>query len=86
MFIYMHIQLIQVMDVEGTCTLVTMEGALVSLIGVIAIMTVEITVTKIDVSGGRRDFFCNAHNGTAFGPSLRNVCIKVVYAKCPDFK
>ena len=54
MFIYLHIQLIQVMDVEGTCTLVTMEGASVSLIGVIGTMTVEITVTKIDVSGGRR--------------------------------
>ena len=79
MFIYMHIQLIQVLDVERTCTLVTMEGALVSLIGVIAIMTVEITVMKIDVSGGRREIFCKAHNRTTFGLSLRNVCIKVVH-------
>ena len=35
----------------------TMEGAYMCLIGVMAIMTVEITVTKIDVSGRRQEIF-----------------------------
>ena len=35
-------------------TLVTMEGAFQIIVGVMAIMTVEITVTKMDVSDGKR--------------------------------
>ena len=45
------------MNVKRTCSLVTMEGALMGMIGVMAIMTVEITVMKIDVSGERRGIF-----------------------------
>ena len=49
----MYIQLIsQVTTVHHTRPLVTMEGAYLILIGVTAIMTVEITVTKMGVSDG----------------------------------
>ena len=48
----MYIQLIsQVITVHRL--LVTMEGAFLILVGVMAIMTVEITVMKMNVSNGR---------------------------------
>ena len=50
----MHIQLIsQVINVHPTLSLVTMEGVFLIIVGVMAITTVEITVTKMDVSDGR---------------------------------
>ena len=39
----------QVITVDYTGSLVTMEGAFLIIVGVMAIMTVEITVTKRDV-------------------------------------
>ena len=50
----MYIKLIlQVITVHHTSLLVPMEGAFLILIGVMALMTVEITVMKMDVSNGR---------------------------------
>ena len=50
----MYIKLIlQVITVHHASSLVAMEGAFLILIGVMAIMTVEITVMKMDVSNGR---------------------------------
>ena len=43
----------QVITVRMTSSLVAMEGAFLIMIGVMAIMTVEITVMKMDVSNGR---------------------------------
>ena len=49
----MYIELIsQVITVYPTSSLVTMEGAFLMIISVMAQMTVEITVTKMDVSDG----------------------------------
>ena len=45
--------LIQQVTVQHTSSLVPMEGALLIMIGVMSIITVEITVTKMDVSDGR---------------------------------
>ena len=38
---------------QRTSSLATMEGALLIMIGVMSIITVGITVTKMDVSDGR---------------------------------
>ena len=53
--IILYIQLIsQVLTiVHRTNSLVTMEGAFLMILGVMAIVTVEITVMKMDVSDGR---------------------------------
>ena len=80
---HMYIQLIsQVLTVNRrTCSLVTMEDAFLVIGRVLAMMTVEITVTKV-VSDGRWEetVFCEA---LIISPiinllKIKNVCIKVV--------